>query len=138
MRSTKLGFFHDIESPNNHSISWSRRFSWVWKLLIMLFEFQSHEQFVSHKHNYEIESLKSINFGLRSHEHFCRRNFDHEIESLKCIISNFQSPDPSFDLMENKTFDLIIVFSISWKKWLSISWLSISWSLPLSAFKELV
>ncbi len=52
------------------------------KLLIMLFEFWSHDKFVSHKNDHEIETLKSIIRQFWPHEN--RR--DQQIES---IISNF-------------------------------------------------
>jgi len=71
----------------------------------MLFEFWSHDRFVSHKNDHEIETLKSTIRQFRSHEK-CR---NQEIES---IIRNF-------DLM-NKN-------STSWKSWILISWNLTSW-----------
>jgi hypothetical protein len=83
--------------------------SWDQNSLIMLyFEFQSHDWFVSHKNDHEIKTLKSIIRQFRPHEN-CR---DQEIES---IIRNF---------------DLMIDNLISWKSWISISWNSTSWSIP--------
>jgi hypothetical protein len=70
-----------------------------------LFKFWSHDQFVSHKNDHEIETLKSIIRQFRPHEN--RR--DQEIES---IIRNF---------------DLMIDNLISWKSWISISWNLTSW-----------
>ncbi len=75
------------------------------KLLIMLFEFRSHDWFVSHKNDHEIETLKSIIRQFWPHEN-CR---DQEIES---IIRNF---------------DLMIDNLISWKGWILISWNLTSW-----------
>jgi hypothetical protein len=47
---------HEVEIPNNESISWSGHFSWDQNCLIMLyFEFWSHDRFVSHKYDHEIE-----------------------------------------------------------------------------------
>ena len=67
---------------------------------MLYFEFQSHDQFVSHKYDHEIKILKSIIRQFQPHEN--RR--DQEIES---IIRNF-------DLMKSgKKVDLIN--SISWK-----------------------
>ena len=52
---------HEVKIPNNKSISLSRHFSWDRNCLIMLyFEFRSHDQFVSHKNNHEIKIQKAV------------------------------------------------------------------------------
>jgi hypothetical protein len=52
---------HEVEIPNNESISWSQHFSWDQTCLIMLyFEFWSYDRFVSHKNNHEIEIQKAV------------------------------------------------------------------------------
>ncbi len=70
-----------------------------------LFWFWSHDRFVSHKNNHEIETLKSIIRQFRPHEN--RRN-----QEIKSIIRNF---------------NLMINNLISWKSWILISWNSTSW-----------
>ena len=52
---------HEVEIPNNDSISWSQHFSWDRNCLIMLyFEFRSHDRFVSHKNDHEIKIQKAV------------------------------------------------------------------------------
>ncbi len=70
----------------------------------MLFEFWSHDQFVSHKNDHEIKTLKSIIRQFWPHEN--RR--DQEIESI--IIRNFNLKKLNFDLMK---FDLLTLSPIN-------------------------
>jgi hypothetical protein len=52
---------HEVKIPNNDLISWSQHFSWDQNCLIMLyFEFWSHDWFVSHKSDHEIEIQKAL------------------------------------------------------------------------------
>ncbi len=91
-------------------ISWSflqlTNQSWDQNCLIMLyFEFWSHDRFVSHKYNHDIEILKSIIRQFRPHEN-CR---DQEIKS------------------NIRNFDLMIKNLTYWKSWILISWNLTSW-----------
>ncbi len=90
MRLTKFGFFHEIKSASNHLITWLRRFSWDWKLLILLFWVSISWKFWCN-FDQEIKSLKSINFDFWSHDQCCVYKNVHEIRSLESIISNFHS-----------------------------------------------
>ncbi len=64
-------FDHEVEIPNNDLISWSQHFSWDQNCLIMLyFEFWSHDQFVSHKNDHEIKIQKAL-LGILTSWSFC-------------------------------------------------------------------
>ncbi len=80
---------------------------------MLLFEFQSHDQFVSHKNDHEIKIRNNACLGF-------------DVSTSWSILLD------KFDLMNKHNFDLIIVLFISWKMAISISWNSTSWSLPLN------
>ncbi len=90
--------------------------SWDWNSLIMLlFEFRSHDRFVCHKNNHEIEIRNNDCLG-----------FDLMIE----VSTSWSILLDKFDLMNKHNFILMIVILISWKMAISISWNLTSWSLP--------
>jgi hypothetical protein len=79
----KIRFFHEIKSCNNHLISWLHCFSWDRKSLKMHFKLLiSWLKLRLQKCSLD-KSLKSIIFFyFWSHEKFVRHKFNHEIESF--------------------------------------------------------
>jgi hypothetical protein len=87
--------------------------SWDQNCLIMLyFEFRSHDQFVSHKNNHEIKICNNARVGF---------NLMIKVSTTWLILLD------KFDLMNKLHFDLMIENLTSWKSWISISWNLTSW-----------
>ncbi len=80
------------------------------------FKFQSHDWFVSHKNNHEIEIRNNAFLGF---------NLMIKVSTSWSILLD------RFNLMNKHNFDLMIVILIPWKITISISWNSTSWP-PLS------
>ncbi len=133
MRSNFLSCFMRSKFLIIDLIPWSRHFSWDQNYLIMLFrvsiswlhlqltnlswdqnflimlyfEFRSHDRFVSHKNDHEIEIRNNAFLGF---------NLMIEVSTSWSILLD------KFDLMNKHNFDHMIKNLISWKSWISISW----------------
>ncbi len=113
-----FGSFHEIEIPNNYSISWSRHFSWDQNskiALLLIRQFWSYDRFVSYKYDHEIEIQKSIisNFNLMIdllvESTIMRSKFKINYSNLvSCTCGKFLALIISHLCL--KTFDLMIVF----------------------------
>ncbi len=96
-------------------ISWLHlqltNWSWDWNCLIMLyFEFWSHDQFVSHKYNHEIGFLKALlgNFDLMIKMSTSWLILLDKFDLMIKMSTSWSILLDKFDLMNKLNFDLMI------------------------------